>query len=213
MKIGELLEMYENRKNEIRKKLKEFKKVANHGDERIFAELAFCICTPQSKAINCWNSISNLVKNNLLFVGKEKEIENFLIGVRFPKNKAKYIVEARRFFTESGKLKIKEKIFSFNDTFKLREWLVKNVKGVGMKEASHFIRNIGFGGEQLAILDRHILKNLKKLGIIKIIPKVLTKKTYLEIEKKMRRFSEKINIPMYELDMLLWSKETGKVFK
>lgn len=95
----------------------------------------------------------------------------------------------------------------------MREWLVKNVKGVGMKEASHFIRNIGFGGKELAILDRHILKNLKELKVIEKIPKKLTKKTYLEIEEKMREFCKMLGISMYELDMLLWYKETGKVLK
>jgi len=213
MKINELLEEYENKKDEIQKRLKEFKEVLNQGDERVFAELAFCICTPQSRAVNCWDSVSILIKNNLLFNGNGKQIEKFLTGVRFPKNKAKYIVKARKFFTENEKLKIKEKISSFNDVFKLREWLVENVRGIGIKEASHFIRNIDFGSEQLAILDRHILKNLKGLGVIREIPKVLTKKIYLEIENKMREFSEKMKISMYELDIVLWSKETGKIFK
>jgi len=41
----------------------------------------------------------------------------------------------------------------------------------------------------------------------------LTKKRYLEIEEKVRRFSREIDIPMGELDLLLWSKETGWIFK
>jgi N-glycosylase/DNA lyase len=213
MKIDKLLEMYQNKKDEIQKRLKEFKEISNQSDERVFAELAFCICTPQSKAFVCDKSISTLEKNGLLFTGNEKQIENFLNGVRFPKNKAKYIVEARKFFTEDGKLKIKEKILMHKDAFELRDWLIENVKGLGIKEASHFIRNMGFGNEQLAILDRHILKNLKELGVIEEIPKVITRTIYLEIENKMREFSKRIKIPMYELDMLLWSKETGKVFK
>jgi N-glycosylase/DNA lyase len=95
----------------------------------------------------------------------------------------------------------------------LREWLVKNVKGIGMKEAGHFIRNMGLSNNQLAILDVHILKNLKEFGIIEKIPKSLTKKEYLKIEDRMREFSKKIGIPLDELDLLLWSKETGFIFK
>ncbi|GAJ17855.1 unnamed protein product, partial [marine sediment metagenome] len=30
------------------------------------------------------------------------------------------------------------------DEIKLREWVVKNFKGLGYKEASHFLRNIGY---------------------------------------------------------------------
>lgn len=51
------------------------------------------------------------------------------------------------------------------------------------KEASHFLRNVGFG-ENIAILDRHILRNLVKLEVIDELPKTLTPKLYLEIEEK-----------------------------
>jgi len=95
---------------------------------------------------------------------------------------------------------------------KAREWLVRNVKGMGMKEASHFLRNIGLG-ENLAILDRHILKNLKKLGTIDDIPSHLSISKYLEIEEKMREFSSRTNIPMSHLDLVLWCRETGEIFK
>jgi N-glycosylase/DNA lyase len=62
-------------------------------------------------------------------------------------------------------------------------------------------------------LDRHILRNLGSLGIIPEIPISLTKKRYLEIEEKLRRFSAEIFIPMADLDLLFWSKETGWIFK
>jgi len=132
--------------------------------------------------------------------------------VRFRNNKAKYVVEARKLFTENGKMKIKEKLASFGDIYDLREWIVKNIKGIGYKEAGHSLRNIGIGKE-LAILDRHILKNLKALGAIDEIPKTLTKKTYLETEKTMQKFCEKSGIPMPHMDMLLWCKNTGGIFK
>lgn len=89
---------------------------------------------------------------------------------------------------------------------------MKNVKGMGYKEASHFLRNIGFA-DDLAILDRHILKNLKIFGIIEEIPKSLSKKKYLEIEEKMRNLANEVNIPLSHLDLLFWSKETGEIFK
>jgi len=94
----------------------------------------------------------------------------------------------------------------------MREFLVRNIKGMGYKEASHFLRNIGLG-ENLAILDRHILKNLISLGVIDSIPKTLTRKKYLKIEKKMREFAKDIGIPMAHLDLVLWFKEAGLIFK
>jgi len=95
---------------------------------------------------------------------------------------------------------------------KCREFLVKEVNGYGMKEASHFLRNIGFG-EKVAILDRHILKNLVKCKVITETPKHMTKKHYLEIEEKMRKFCEKHKMDFAELDLIFWSNEAGDVLK
>jgi len=83
---------------------------------------------------------------------------------------------------------------------------------MGYKEASHFLRNIGLG-KDMAILDRHILKNLKAFGVINDIPRALSRKKYLEIEEKMRKFSHEIGIPISHLDLLFWSRQTGEIFK
>lgn len=108
---------------------------------------------------------------------------------------------------------------NFNDFLKkflspagAREWLIKNVNGLGRKEASHFLRNIGLGKE-FAILDVHIMRNLKWFNVIDEIPEQLTDKKYLEIEAKMKKFSKDAGIPLNALDLLLWSKETGFLFK
>lgn len=210
----ELLEAYEIKKHDIKKRLEEFKTVFDQSDEKLFSELAFCILTPQSKAKTSWNAVQALEKNNLLLNGGKEKIAPFLQAVRFHENKSMYLVEARTLFTENGKINIKDKISDVKDSPVLfREWLLKNVKGLGMKEASHFVRNVGLSKNQLAILDVHILKNLAELGVIDEIPKSLTKKKYLEIEGEMKNFSEKIGIAMDELDLLLWSKETGMIFK
>jgi N-glycosylase/DNA lyase len=206
--MEELLKKYESKRNEIKKRLDEFKQMCNQPEERIFAELVFCLLTPQSKATHCWKAVEALMQKNLLLSGTEEQIKPFLNAVRFRENKAKYIIEARKVFQNS----LKKIIFSKKSPFEIREWLVKNVKGLGMKEASHFLRNIGLGNG-IAILDRHILKNLLKYGVIKEIPKNLNKKNYLKIEKAMLDFAKKINIPIEELDLLFWSEETGFVFK
>ncbi|MBU5537009.1 MAG: N-glycosylase/DNA lyase [Candidatus Aenigmatarchaeota archaeon] len=212
--LNELVRYYKDKKYEIIKRLEEFRSILNESDEKIFSELVFCLLTPQSKATTCWNVVQVLEKNNLLLNGNEKQIRPFLQAIRFPENKTRYLIEARNFFTENGVINIKKKISKLQDNpFLLREWLIKNVKGLGMKEASHFIRNIGLNNNNLAILDVHILNNLVKFGVIKEIPKSLTKKKYLEIEDKMKKFSEEIQIPLDELDLLLWSKETGIIFK
>ena len=209
--LEDLKKIYSIKKYEICLRLEEFKKIWHEDDERIFVELVFCLLTPQSKARICWDAVLNLLKKKLLFKGDVYQISRELKNVRFKNKKTGHIVEARRFFTKNNRIDIKSKLKGFNNIFELRDWLVQNVKGMGYKEASHFLRNIGLG-ENLAILDRHILKNLKLFKVIKEIP-ILSRKRYYEVENKMRKFADKVNIPMAHLDLLLWYKETGEVFK
>lgn len=159
----------------------------------------------------CDEKIRKLVKTGVLFEGDLKELELGLKGVRFYKNKAKYILGSRVLFTKKGKIRIKDKIDPENIS-ETRSWFRDRVKGIGSKEASHFLRNIGFG-KDLAILDVHVLRNMVKYGIIEEVPGHMSKKTYLELEKKLAKFSKKIKIPMAELDLLFWSRETGRIFK
>lgn len=212
MDLGYLKKSYSERKEIIKNRLKYFKSVWNEDEKRIFSELCFCLLTPQSKAKICDKAIQNLIKTNLLFNGQEKDIKDFLIGVRFNNNKAKYIVQAREMFSNSNEIKIKDKLNEFKDSLEIREWLVKNVKGMALKESSHFLRNIGMY-ENITILDRHILKNLHKYNIIGEIPNPLTRNKYFEIEERMKKFADEIGIPVEELDLLFWSEETGEVFK
>jgi N-glycosylase/DNA lyase len=69
------------------------------------------------------------------------------------------------------------------------------------------------GHRDLAILDRHILKNLVRFGVIRRIPVSLTPKRYKAIEKRFLAFARDIEISMDELDLLFWSMETGEILK
>jgi N-glycosylase/DNA lyase len=184
----------------------------NASDEELFAELSFCLFTPQSKAISCWAAVNDLACKGMLFNSTAIQIAKVITKVRFRNNKSKFLIEARKLFTIDGKIQIRQKLNSFEDMQELRRWIIKNIKGIGYKEASHFLRNIGLC-KNLAILDRHILKNLVLFGAIKEIPKTLSPTIYESIEKQMQTFSKKIAISMSHLDMVLWCKESGGIFK
>ena len=210
--VQELQTLYGEKRDPIQTRLNEFKQILNRNDDDVFAELCFCLLTPQSSAKTCWAAVSRLKERSLLLKGEANEIQPQLNDVRFSDSKAKYIVEARATFSKDGKLFLKSHLSSYANLFELREWMVENVKGLGYKEASHFLRNVGLG-EEFAILDRHILRNLKRLDVITEVPVSITKKRYLEIEEKLRRFSREIAIPLADLDLLFWSRETGWIFK
>lgn len=193
---------------DVEARLAEFEKIMEEGDDTsIFTELVFCLFTPQSNAKSCWAAVERLCRVDLLLNGSAKEIAKELKGVRFHNTKAGRVVEARKWLKD-----FKARIAGFETSFEAREWFVENINGMGYKEASHFLRNIGMG-QDLAILDRHILKNLVLLGIIEEVPKHLSPKRYLEIEAKMKIFSRREKIPMAHLDILLWYRETGDIFK
>jgi N-glycosylase/DNA lyase len=210
--VQELQTLYGEKRDAIQTRLNEFKQILNRSEDDVFAELCFCLLTPQSSAKTCWAAVSRLKERSLLLKGVANEIQPQLNDVRFGDSKAKYIVEARDLFTKDGKIHLKSHLSSFANMFELREWMVENVKGLGYKEASHFLRNVGLG-EEFAILDRHILRNLKRLEVISEVPVSITKKRYLEIEEKLRGFSREIGIPLADLDLLFWSRETGWIFK
>ena len=211
-KHKEILKIHKEIKTGIEKAIKSYKKAWKGTEKEVFAEMAFCILTPQSKAKNAWLAITNLVENGLLYNGKAEEMVEFLNIVRFKNNKSRYLVELRELMTRNGELQPKKILSEIGDTFEKRKWILKNVKGMGLKEANHVLRNLGFG-ENIAILDRHILRNLEALNVIDEIPKTITEKKYYEIEEKMREYSDFSKIRMDELDLVLWYKEAGEIFK
>ena len=208
--VEDLMRLYLPVKLQIEERLQDFARIwETASDEELFRELVFCLLTPQSKAKTCWRAVQRLDRKCMISQAGPEEITLELVGVRFNQRKGEYICLARSMFSS---MSLGDTLAGFPGAAAAREWLVQNVKGLGYKEASHFLRNIGLGGE-LAILDRHILKNLALLGVIEEVPASPTKKMYLEIERKMTAFSSQSKIPMAHLDLLLWYKEAGEVFK
>ena len=204
---------YAAKRRPIEARLAEFRRVGSLPDERLFEEMCFCILAIQSKARTADAAVRALADNGLLWPGRHREMARFLQPrTRFHNHKAAYIVRARdRFFPPAGPI-LGKCHDGFADPKGARPWLVREVDGLGWKEASHFLRNIG-RGDGLAILDRHILRNLMRHGVIGRMPTSLTPNRYLRIESRMERFSDAVGIPMAALDLLLWSRETGEIFK
>jgi N-glycosylase/DNA lyase len=186
-------------------RMREFKDLGKQTNDEIFNELCFCILTANFQAERGMKIQKEIGRGFLELPEKELARKLSELGHRYPQLRAKFIAEARK---HHGSLK--ETIRSFGSEENAREWLAKNVKGLGYKEASHFLRNIGF--DNLAIIDFHIIDILAKHGMIER-PKTLTKKKYLEIEGVLKRIAKKLGMNLAELDLYLWCAETGKVLK
>jgi len=196
--MNELINEYKKKKKEIVARINEFKK------NNFLDELIFCILTPQSNAKMCWEAVEEIKKIKELT--KEKLMNILRRKTRFYRKKTDYVLEALNRKNEIENF-LKEK-----NVIKLRFILSEKIKGFGLKEASHFLRNIGRSKNNVAILDRHILKNLKNLNVIEK-DKIKSKRDYLDIEEKFIDFSKKINVPLDHLDLLFWCRENGTIFK
>ncbi len=209
--IERLKEVYAEVRDVIRGRIEEFKSVWRSGDGgRILEEMTFCLLTPQSKARAGWSAVV-CMKSRGLFGDPDADISECLRGVRFANTKASRVKLLWSRFGPDSVIEYLRGIGLPGDWFSARDALVRDINGYGYKEASHFLRNIGF--TSLSILDRHILRRLVEYGVLDDIPKSLTRKRYLEIERRMMDFSEKIGIPVDHLDLLFWYMATGEVFK
>lgn len=219
MNREEVKQHYRNKRAEIEDRLEDFEELRDSNDYRLFMELVFVILSSQTEARKAWKATKELDEENLLMEGERKQIAEVLAehGVQYEKNKADYIVENRKYLSQptladpTNELKIWNKL-DLDDRDKTREWLVDNIKGLGWKGASHFLRNIGYG-EGLAIISGHILNSMKELGVIEKIEQPSDREEYLEMERKIQEFSEDIGIDPEALDLVLWSRKTGEVFK
>lgn len=208
-----LKQAYAKKKSAIRSRLNEFRKIGEEADDnQLFEELSFCICTAGASAKMGLKSVEAM--RDILADGSLKKLRTRLDGVhRYPNARPAYIIHTREYLKSEYDFRIKDLLKSFQDPLERRDFFAKNknIKGIGYKESSHFLRNIGFSG--YAILDKHILNTLYELKIIKSPKPPTTRDKYLEIENKLKRLANNIGIHIDELDLLLWSEKTGEILK
>ena len=192
----------------VENRLLDFKKNLNKNNNELFVELCFCIIVANNSIENGLRAYNNIGLDFLKLDEKELKEKLKITARRFYNKRAEYIIEARKKHSELIKNIDKLKAEKIGE-FEFRDWLVENIKGFGYKEASHYMRNLGFFN--FAILDRHILKFLYKEGIIKELPKSLNQKKYFEIEKILLDFSKKLKMNMAELDVYLFYIDSGRI--
>ncbi len=165
--------------------------------------------TPQSSAAQC-----DRVARELERLGFRDDpfdpaplLRSFEGGyVRFHNTKARRLLRAREDFPA-----IDAMLDADASDRDVRNALSDRVHGLGMKEASHFLRNIG--RTHVTIIDRHILRNLVRLGVIDHAAHPASKRQYLEIEALFDEVARDMNIPVDAFDLLLWRRETGFILR
>lgn len=211
--IEKIVATHVERREEIRSRLGEFAAIARDGsDVKLWEEMVFCFFTGGCSARMGMRALEAV--KPILLTGDQESLANALSGVhRYPNARARYIVASRDFLTKQFGLELRKKLYSFTCPLERRDWLVreKGIKGLGYKEASHYLRNIGFTG--YAILDKHVLNCLAELKIIEEPKPPNTRARYLMVEDKLKILTEMTSIDFDELDLVLWSMKTGVILK
>jgi N-glycosylase/DNA lyase len=204
---------HRERLDEIRTRLAEFDRVGREGpDEKLWEEMVFCFFTGGCSARMGMSSVDAV--RPLLMTGDQASLARALTGVhRYPNARSRYIIASREFLMEHCRMALRSKLGSFGCPLERRDWLVreKGIKGLGYKEASHYLRNIGYRG--YAILDKHVLRCLAELKFIDDPKPPNTRSRYLTVEDKLKRLGDATGIDFDELDLVLWSMKTGVILK
>ncbi|MBN2042813.1 MAG: N-glycosylase/DNA lyase [Candidatus Aenigmarchaeota archaeon] len=190
----------------ISERMEHFREKNDKETEEWFSEMCFCLLTANSTA-RLGISIQNDIGFDGFFHMPQTELSGYLKdkGHRFWNKRSEFIGCAREHRD------IKSTLSGMNDPAMMRDWLVQNVKGLGFKEASHFLRNTGHN--DVAIIDRHVLDVMHGFGLIKEKPSSLTPKKYMEFENKLKVLADKVGMSLAELDLYLWYMKTGEVLK
>jgi N-glycosylase/DNA lyase len=201
------------RRDEIRARLAEFEEVWRAADDaRLWEEMVFCIFTAGASARMGLGSVEAV--RPLLARGSERELAAALSGRhRYPNSRSGYIVVTREYLLGDCGMRLRERLEGFANPVERRDWLARErgVKGLGYKESSHFLRNVGLRG--YAILDKHILRCLAEVGVIDSPEPPTTRARYLATEGRLRDFARDVRIDFDELDLVLWSMKTGEILK
>jgi N-glycosylase/DNA lyase len=201
------------RRDEIRQRLAEFEEVWRSAtDERLWEEMVYCIFTAGASARMGLGAVGAV--RHLLARGTQTELAAALTGRhRYPNSRSGYIIVTREYLAGDCGMRLRERLEGFADPFERRDWLARErgVKGLGYKESSHFLRNVGLRG--YAILDKHILRCLAEVGVIDSPVPPATRARYLATEGRLRDFARDVSIDFDELDLVLWSMKTGEILK
>lgn len=165
---------------------------------KIFYNLCFCLCSPQTTFERNFVSINRL--ESIDFFNRDIDrstLESCLRPVRFYSRKSNFILDAKKHFPLINNI-----IQHNNNIIIMREILKKKVEGLGLKTTSHFLRNLGFNGDY-AIIDTHILKFM---GVKK---KNISSRDYYRIEKDFCLIGRDKGLTGIELDMLVWKYYVG----
>jgi N-glycosylase/DNA lyase len=183
----------------ILERKEEFSRKRFTGTDEKFSELVFCTLTANTSAEMGLKTQEHLDKLQRF---DESSLKKALAQChyRFPNTRARFIS------LNYDKRHLLKEIMISEDR---RDRLIETYMGIGMKEASHFLRNTGYF--QYPILDKHIQRFLSAYYSREI--KIKSRKDYEREEKLFLDLSSKYGLDPGIMDLVVWYLMTGKILK
>jgi N-glycosylase/DNA lyase len=193
-------------------------------EQQLWAELVGCILSSQVRHEACSAAHERLTESGLLqltrmessahlcnelrralaqpFTGTDNSF-CFAGRYRFPNSKAKQIAAtASRLYRDGAGISIL--LGNTQCPKSVRRQLIELCCGVGPKQASLFLRNIGFS-EDVAILDAHVIRYMELLGLVERYgPSMSSIRLYEQGEQSFRCHAANRGFTPATLDTAVW---------
>lgn len=187
-------------------------------ETRLWTELASCVlssqvpyATAQAAAVRVEASgllmdaslSANLLEASLAdLLRLPLEVDNGLRRYRFPDSRARQLaataIEVRRHADGLGDL-----LAGFDEIESARGWFIAHASGLGPKQASMFLRNVG-ASYDLAVLDRHVINYMMIVGLTADPTPVRRLADYRRDEIILRDHAAGVGLPVGFLDWAVW---------
>jgi len=187
-------------------------------EHNVFRELAACILGGQvtfEQALAATNRLRDVevvkaVRSKTRRASLVRGVQNALrgdlnkcTGYRFWRTRSVFIVDSAFgiYRDGDGLLPI---LRQTKDQKRTRECVVALAKGIGPKQASLFLRNVGYGDE-LAILDCHVLRFMHYVGLCRELPKSVGNiRAYEALERILSIYARGFGWGLQILDQAIW---------
>lgn len=196
---------YYEKEKEIRARLAEFQKPRT--EQFLWEELIYCLFAANSSGKMAETAVALLgpIHSKATLAQLQAKVHK---KVRFYNVRSRFFHE-NRLFVKSTHGTLSKMLESFTNVYELRNYLADQFLGMQFKEASHYLRNIGFTG--LCIVDKHVLFLMKEFGVLKSAKPPKNRKEYLAIEEEILAFAKKQKYDVDVLDLALWSYRSGHI--
>jgi N-glycosylase/DNA lyase len=145
-------------------------------------------------------AIEDLLSSSSPETGLEAILRLPKVGARFPKARAGQLAAALKSLRSMSPTLV-VRLNEFGDEFSSREYIVNNFDGLGLKQSSMFLRDIGMC-HNLAVIDTHVIWYMENIEGVRVAR--LDKAAYLALEHRMLGISDDYGMSLQTFDQILW---------